>query len=177
MKQAFNFEVIANASDASGGSPADTLLLPVELVERARLSVNASIIEPNGAIDGVLSTGQPFDIQIQVSNSGIAQTTDNNTVRLTLPTGYTPQTIPIATGAIQNLTFTAPVSASALNKITARLVTPANDENTGTCCDYRHRSARNSRANRCESGFATLAERPDGFLHEYAESTGNAFFG
>ncbi|MCB0267014.1 MAG: hypothetical protein KDH95_02495, partial [Calditrichaeota bacterium] len=134
LKQAFNFEVIANASDASGGSPADTLLLPVELVERARLSVNASIIEPNGAIDGVLSTGQSFDIQIQVSNSGIAQTTDNNTVRLTLPTGYTPQTInvPIATGAIQNLTFTAPVSASALNKITARLVTPANDENTGT---------------------------------------------
>ncbi|MEZ4762769.1 MAG: hypothetical protein R3C26_06050 [Calditrichia bacterium] len=36
LKQAFNFEVIANASDASGGSPADTMLLPVELVERAR---------------------------------------------------------------------------------------------------------------------------------------------
>ncbi|MEL6820766.1 MAG: hypothetical protein AAFP70_03310, partial [Calditrichota bacterium] len=68
-----------------------TRQVPVKTVRRAELSVVGTIIEPSGALDGVLSTNQFFDIRIAIPDSGEAGTVDgfDNRVRTVLPTGYT----------------------------------------------------------------------------------------
>ena len=133
LKRAFDFTLTATATDGSSGLPLpDTQLLTVQLFERAKLSIAASIVSPAGAIDGVISTDQAFGLRVAVTNSGTAGTTGLDTVLVSLPTGYLPSdtTIYLATGSADTLQLTAPSTASALSSITAELTGAALDENS-----------------------------------------------
>ncbi|MGH1362329.1 MAG: hypothetical protein ACRBF0_02155 [Calditrichia bacterium] len=118
----------------------DNLLIPVQTVRRAELSVVGSILEPGGALDGVVSTEQFFDIKIEIPDSGQAGTVidSTNLVTVALPSGYkfsdmqTETTLMIATDGADTLRVQAPDTATTSSgQIEFTLVKAAPDANTG----------------------------------------------
>ncbi|NIW45552.1 MAG: hypothetical protein GWN30_12630, partial [Gammaproteobacteria bacterium] len=61
LGQQFNLDVIVRGVDENTSVPlADTLGHQVEVQNRAELEIQANIVLPLGATDGILSTDQPF---------------------------------------------------------------------------------------------------------------------
>jgi hypothetical protein len=106
----------------------------VTTVEKAKLSIMATIVSPLGAQDGVVSSGQNFGLRVLVNNSGVAGTIGANTVLIDLPAGYLPgdTTLQLNTGVADTLQLTAPLTASSLSSISATLSSAATDENTNS---------------------------------------------
>jgi hypothetical protein len=94
---------------------ADTLgaskILNVSVVNRVDLSLQAAITAPPDAADGSLHVGSPFTIVATVTNLGVAGTTGNGKIAISLPTGYA-----LAQGYSQEQDFTigAPLSWNAI---------------------------------------------------------------
>ena len=111
--------------------------LPITVVTRSRLSLAASLLAPTGAVDGILSTYQYFDLRIAVNNLGTAGTMPDslNEVQVELPAGFSSSanlTRPIATGGVDTVRIRAPQAAQGPDVLTVRLVSAAPDINSNT---------------------------------------------
>ncbi|KAA3615015.1 MAG: hypothetical protein D8M58_11225 [Calditrichaeota bacterium] len=78
------FSVSVNGNDINTGNPvtrtSGDLIIHLERV--ATLSLSSAVINPAGAVDGILSTEQTFEFQTQVSNSGHADFDGSGSVLL-----------------------------------------------------------------------------------------------
>ncbi|MEZ4762767.1 MAG: hypothetical protein R3C26_06040 [Calditrichia bacterium] len=95
--------------------------------------MQASIVEPSGAVDGIVSTDQAFGLRVLVSKTGTALTSGSDTLNVSLPANYLfggDTTFTLLTGVADTLQITAPNIASALDTISVTLPTAANDTST-----------------------------------------------
>ena len=118
---------------------ADTLgaskILNVSVVNRVDLSLQAAISAPPDGPDGSLHVGSPFTIVATVTNLGVAGTTGNGKMAISLPTGYV-----LAQGYAQEQAFTigapvlwdvvAPSESSPIQHISLSVSVIPSDENT-----------------------------------------------
>jgi hypothetical protein len=84
----FDVTVKARGVDAGGGSgpqPSAQDTRQFTLVSRAQMSLFSEITAPTGALDGTISTEQPFDLRVWVEKTGEAFTSDSNYVTITVP--------------------------------------------------------------------------------------------
>ncbi|MEE4312041.1 MAG: hypothetical protein V2J62_09210 [candidate division KSB1 bacterium] len=109
--------------------------ISVSVVRQAEIWLNAEIIEPDDALDGVVSTGQHFTIKANILKSGDASLEDFYTARLTMPAGLGY----VTTDALDQRKLydqtvyweiTAPSAAKDADIFVIKLVEPPNDENT-----------------------------------------------
>ncbi|MFQ6114871.1 MAG: hypothetical protein ACE5NG_12450, partial [bacterium] len=63
--------------------------LPFTVVEKAQLNLNAEITAPQSALDRILTAGQLFTITAVLENAGQAALVGEDSLKITLPTGYT----------------------------------------------------------------------------------------
>ncbi|NIX00487.1 MAG: hypothetical protein GWN13_19995, partial [Phycisphaerae bacterium] len=140
LEQQFNLEVILRAIEENTGIPlSDTLGHQVAVQNRAELEIQADIVLPLGATDGILSTGQRFDVRVWVENTGEAQTTGNNQVVLKVESGFDIQgsqadsiLLNIATGAAfaDTVRIYAPSAPASSQDLPVFIKKAASDENS-----------------------------------------------
>ncbi|MFQ5864978.1 MAG: hypothetical protein ACE5IW_07095, partial [bacterium] len=63
--------------------------LPFAVVEKAQLNLDAAITAPRSALDRILTVGQLFTITAGLENTGQAGLIGEDSLEITLPTGYT----------------------------------------------------------------------------------------
>jgi hypothetical protein len=80
-------KAIVRAQDAHNDSLtfADSLSMPVNVVNRAEPELSAFILAPKSALRGVVNLGQPFEVAAVILNHGAAKLVDTTVVRLKLP--------------------------------------------------------------------------------------------
>jgi len=108
--------------------------LQVQVVRQARVVVQASIIDPPAAADGVLSVSQEFTVEGRVALQGDAGVTSEAVLRLALPAGFTAldDTLKQTSGLAATWRVKAPDSPTvAPRTIRVILVEAPTDENTG----------------------------------------------
>ncbi len=117
----------------------DTLVVTVQ--ERAQLNLAARLVAPSGALDGVLSTGQPVDLRVAVNRQGQAATLDSSRVVVNLPAGYrfgngsASDTLTLFENRADTVRFFAALQPGTIENLEARFVHRARDENTGLPAD------------------------------------------
>jgi len=109
--------------------------LKINVVNRSEIQLNAKIIAPNSAMDGVVSTGQEFIVAAFISNFGEAKLTGNYTATITLPEGqdYTLneyQTLTTSHNDTLFWTIQAPLYEREAKNIKVELISAPKDENT-----------------------------------------------
>jgi len=77
----------ANTNSEAKVTSSKPLLIPITTVSALTLSVTLEITSPEGALDGILSTGQNFQLQATITASGAGKADDLKT-KLFLPVGY-----------------------------------------------------------------------------------------
>ena len=164
-------------------------ILIVQVVDAAKLQLRAAIIAPEGAKDGELSTGQKFELNVQTTNVGTASLAagSNNTIRITLPQGYSfwgdtlgSRQIMLGIGDT-TLAVRAPDNPVSLKNITLQVVSPAEDENTGQPVAFENeavsvavRTVRSALLRTTLSGDTTLSVGQTGLLVVRVENAGDA---
>jgi hypothetical protein len=89
LDKLFHLTVEVHALESNTGEELankDSLQVSVQI--RAELQLSAEIVSPSGAIDGILSTNQAFDILVWVDNIGEAQTAGTNQIKIKVPSGF-----------------------------------------------------------------------------------------
>ncbi|MCK5077817.1 MAG: hypothetical protein KAR38_15650, partial [Calditrichia bacterium] len=78
--------IVKATSSVNNSNIADTAYIALQTVKRASVSINAAIVEPQGAIDGIVSYGQEFTVAVNYENSGTAPLISDSaaTIQLTL---------------------------------------------------------------------------------------------
>ena len=162
---------VSGKIDIGGGNLVDVdflSTLPVSVVAGAQLNLVSAIVDPQGAQDGILSTGQAFSLRVNVRNDGVAGTSGSNSVRIGAPAGYVFSAsgndsldISLTTGVPQTLTLTAPATVPpAIDSIRAVLVSPAADENSGAPAPVANTNAR-VRVRTVQRAALAIALEPD----------------
>lgn len=90
-RQTSQLYVVVRGRDAADTTQlrAQTDTLRLTVVQQASLALSAQIIEPESAQDGIVSVDQQFTLRATISNLGEAGVTGDDSLRLTLPGGYT----------------------------------------------------------------------------------------
>ncbi|RMI08963.1 MAG: hypothetical protein D6681_07535, partial [Calditrichaeota bacterium] len=135
--EATDFHVEVHFTDANSGAALSQISnsLPIEVVDAAKLQVDAAIVAPPGALDARVSTGQQFEVTVGVENLGQAATVDSSEVRVQVPPGFSLPgggqnlTLQLAEGQSQTVMVTAPMT-SINGFVRATITRPAQDENT-----------------------------------------------
>jgi len=118
--------------------------LPVSVVSRSRLAIEANIINPVGARDSVLSTQQLFDVSVIVRNEGNAGTFGNNQIKITFPPGFqilssgnNEAVFQISTNSPVSFSVRSPDTPTPLSgrNVIVSIETPAFDENTNQAAE------------------------------------------
>ncbi|MFQ5583374.1 MAG: hypothetical protein ACE5GL_02930, partial [Calditrichia bacterium] len=141
LGKASDIEVVLRAFEENTGVLiTDSLNHTVVVEEKALLEAHATIVSPQGALDGILSTEQNFNVQVWVENSGEAQTTGNNRIFLRVPAGFAIEgttadsieiNIPTGQSSAATVRLFAPVSPTPSQKnILVQIFRAANDENS-----------------------------------------------
>jgi len=107
--------------------------LEVDVVNRAEIQLNASIVSPASATDRVVSTGQKFVVGAFISNSGDAKIAGNYSATIVPPEGYTLLDYQTQTTAYNDTLFweiEAPQFEKEVKSITVQLAGNPKDENT-----------------------------------------------
>ena len=125
------------ANDATSGNQftVKSDSIKVSVVDRARIKFQAEIINPDNAKDGVVSTGQEFQVGAFLSNIGSAKLTGSFSARIVLPEGqgYTIRENATVTAAYHDTIYwnvTAPLYEREAKNIQVLLESSPNDENT-----------------------------------------------
>ncbi len=132
-----NIWVEATAIDKNSGETigASSNYLSVQVVRQAEIRLNAGIIYPQDAMDGIVSTGQSFTIRANLIKSGDAPVEDFYTVHLTLPLGQDYSTNDNVEQRVLfdedvTWTITAPLTARDASIFLVNLIESPNDANT-----------------------------------------------
>ncbi|MBN1154836.1 hypothetical protein JXB12_07935 [candidate division KSB1 bacterium] len=127
----------ATAYDVHSGENINTVSGNIELsvVRRAEISLIAEIVSPADAIDGIVTTNQPFVVQTYLWKSGDATIEDYYSVRLTLPAGGGYKTTDVKDKRVLHdekvsWTITAPATSRDADIIRIDLIETPHDENT-----------------------------------------------
>ncbi|MCH7753667.1 T9SS type A sorting domain-containing protein, partial [candidate division KSB1 bacterium] len=108
--------------------------LPFTTIEKARLNFNAAITAPPSAIDRIVTIGQLFTVTASLPNTGEAGLVGEDTVRITLPSGYTitePFVKTLTPGAPATWQIKAPDDPTTILDILVEIIDRnARDENT-----------------------------------------------
>ncbi|MCH8872586.1 T9SS type A sorting domain-containing protein, partial [candidate division KSB1 bacterium] len=126
----------ASGKDASSGDQVNAQpdSLPFTTIEKARLNFNAEITAPSSAIDRIVTIGQLFTVTASLPNTGEAGLVGEDTVRITLPPGYTitePFVKALTPGAPATWQIKAPDDPTTILDILVEIIDRnARDENT-----------------------------------------------
>ncbi|GAB4333447.1 MAG: hypothetical protein Kow0037_11650 [Calditrichia bacterium] len=141
--RAFGFE------NVTGKLKSATRKRPIVVQTAPILALSAGIVEPAGALDGVVSTRQSFLMKFRMLNAGTAGLADSSEIHLSLPPGFSFSAAQ-ADSQVANIKLAAPdsllariytgLSPTALSPVVAKVVTPARDVNTGAAAALQNDS-------------------------------------
>ena len=128
-------EALAHDLHSGEAISAEATAIQIDVINRAEISLIAEIVSPIDAIDGIVTTNQPFVVQAYLWRSGDADLEDYYTVRLTLPSGGGYKTTDARDKRVLHdekvsWVITAPPTTRDVDIIQIDLIESPHDENT-----------------------------------------------
>jgi len=132
-----NIWLLLSAYDANTGSMFSVASdsIEVDVVNRAVIQIDAQIVSPASALDGIVSVGDEFVVSANLTSTGDANLVGNYSATLELPSGQgysTSQSLTLSAGHDESVNWTiqAPFSEREPANIRIHLASKPQDENT-----------------------------------------------